>query len=175
MIKKIGIGILILIVGIHAFAATKPDTFRVERTATINAPAETVFALVNDFRQWDTWSPWEKLDPNMKKTHSGSPSGVGAVYAWEGNSDAGAGQMEITESVPPSSVTIDLDFTAPFESSSVTEFTLVPVGDATTVTWSMHGRNQFLGKLMSVFISMDAMVGKDFEEGLANLKARAEE
>ena len=175
MLKKVGIGILVLIIGVLAFAATKPDSFRVERTVTVNAPAETVFALVNDFRQWDTWSPWEKLDPNMKKSHSGSPSGVGAVYAWEGNSDAGAGRMEITESVAPSKVTIDLAFTAPFESSSVTEFTLVPDGDATTVTWAMHGPNQFIGKLMSVFVSMDAMVGKDFEEGLANLKARAEE
>lgn len=178
MIKKVVLGILLLLVaillGILAVAATKPDTFHVEHTATINAPAEAVFPLINDFRRWESWSPWEKLDPNMQRTHSGSPEGVGAVYTWAGNSDAGAGRMEITESEEPTNVTIQLDFTEPFESSNITEFMLQPQGESTTVTWSMHGPNQFIGKVMSVFVSMDAMIGSDFEEGLANLKSRAE-
>ncbi len=178
MIKKIALGIALLlaaiILGILAVAATKPDTFQVERTATVDAPAEAVFPLINDFHRWDSWSPWEKLDPNMARTHSGAESGVGAVYEWEGNSDVGAGRMEITESEAPSKVTIQLDFTEPFESSNITRFTLEPEGETTKVTWAMHGPNQFMGKVMSVFVSMDAMVGKDFEEGLANLTAAAE-
>lgn len=175
MIKKIGIGIAVLIVAVLAFAATKPDTFRVERTASIAAPAEAIFPLINDFREWEGWSPWEKLDPNLKRTFSGSSSGEGAVYAWEGNSDAGAGRMEIVESVEPSKITVDLRFTAPFEANNVTVFSLVPNGESTTVTWVMEGPNPYIGKLMSVFMSMDSMVGKDFEEGLTGLAALAEE
>jgi uncharacterized protein YndB with AHSA1/START domain len=176
--KRILFGLLLVILAavlvVLALATTQPDTFEVRRTATIDAPAEVVFPLVNDFHQWDSWSPWEKLDPNMKKTHGGAASGLGAIYAWEGNSDAGAGQMEIIESEAPSKVTIQLDFTAPFESTSTTEFMLEPDGDATMVTWSMYGPMQFLTKVMCVFVSMDAMIGKDFEEGLASLKAAAE-
>lgn len=179
MLKKIGLGILLLlaavILGILAFASTKPDTFHVERTATISAPAEAIFPLINDFRQWDSWSPWEKLDSAMTKIHSGAATGVGAVYAWEGNSDVGSGKMEITESEAPSKVTIQLDFTEPFESSNITEFSLEPDGNATRVTWAMGGPNQFIGKVMSVFVSMESMIGKDFEEGLANMKGVAEE
>lgn len=178
MVKKILLGILLLlaaaILGILAFATTKPDTFHVERTATINAAPESVFPLINDFRRWDSWSPWEKLDPNMTKTHSGAAEGVGAVYEWEGNSDAGAGRMEIVRSERPSNVAIQLDFTEPFEASNMTEFALQPDDESTIVTWSMHGPNQFAGKVMSVFVSMDAMIGNDFEEGLANLKSEAE-
>lgn len=174
MLKKIGIGVAVVIVAILAFAATKPDTFRVERTASINAPPEAIFPLINDFRKWEAWSPFEKLDPDMTKTYSGPPSGQGAVYEWKGNSDAGAGRMEIAESDEPSKIILNLDFTEPFESNNITEFTLVPEGESTKVTWSMHGPNQFMGKLMSVFVSMDAMIGKDFEEGLDNLAAAVE-
>lgn len=175
MIKKIGIGVAVLIAAIIAFAATKPDTFRVERTATINAPPEAIFPLINDFREWEKWSPFEDLDPDMEKTFGGASSGEGAVYEWSGNSDAGAGRMEIAESDEPKKIIIELDFTEPFESSNITEFTLVPDGDSTQVTWSMHGPNQFIGKLMSVFVSMDSMIGESYEEGLANLATVAEE
>lgn len=174
MIRKIAIGIAVLVGAVIAFAATKPDTFRVERTASINAPPEAIFPLINDFRQWDVWSPFEKLDPDMKKTYSGPPSGEGAVYEWEGNSDAGAGRMEIVESDEPSKIILTLDFTEPLESNNITEFTLVPAAGSTNVTWSMHGPNQFLGKVMTVFISMDDMIGEDFEEGLDNLAAAVE-
>lgn len=174
MLKKIALGVVVLIGALLIFAATRPDTFRVERTASIAAPAETVFPLINDFRNWDSWSPWEKLDPNMERTYSGSSSGEGAVYAWDGNSDAGAGRMEIVESIPPSKVMIQLNFTEPFESSSVTEFTLAPAGDSTSVTWAMYGRNEFIGKLMGIFIGMDSLVGGDFEKGLAAMAAAAE-
>ena len=174
MLKKIALGVVVLIAALLIFAATRPDTFRVERTASINAPAATIFPLINDFRNWDSWSPWEKLDPNMTRTFSGSPRGEGAVYAWDGNSDAGAGRMEIVESIPPSKVTIQLDFTAPFESSNVTEFTLTPSGDSTTVTWAMHGNNEFIGKLMGIFMNMDSLIGGDFEKGLAAMATAAE-
>lgn len=174
MLKKIGIGVLLVLLVVLGLAATKPATFQLQRETTINAPAEKVFALVNDFHNWGEWSPWEKLDPDMKRTYSGPPSGVGSTYEWDGNSGAGTGRMEITNSVMPSKVDIKLDFTAPFESHNITEFTLDSTAAGTHVTWNMHGPNNFLSKLMTVFVSMDKMVGPDFESGLANLKAAAE-
>ena len=174
MFKAIGIVIVVLIAALLAFAATKPDTFRVQREASIKAPPEKIFAVLNDFRRWDAWSPWEKKDPAMKRTFGAATSGKGAVYAWEGNSDVGQGRMEIAESVPPSKVAIKLDFVKPFETHNVVEFTLEPKGDSTNVTWAMQGPNLYIGKLIQVFISMDKMVGKDFETGLSNLKAIAE-
>jgi uncharacterized protein YndB with AHSA1/START domain len=160
--------------GIAAMAARQPAVFRVERSATIEAPPETIFALLNDFRHWPGWSPWEKLDPAMTRTHSGAGSGAGAVYAWEGNKKVGAGRMEITDSQTPSRVTIKLDFSRPFEAHNITELTLEPSGNSTVVRWAMHGPNTFVTKIMGVFMSMDKMVGKDFEAGLANLKGLAE-
>jgi uncharacterized protein YndB with AHSA1/START domain len=162
------LGILLLV------AATKPDAFRIERTASIKAPPEKIFAFINDFHTWGGWSPWEKLDPAMKKTHSGPENGRGAVYEWEGNKQVGKGRMEITEAVPPSKVTIKLDFFKPFEAHNTAEFTMAGQGDATNVTWAMYGRQPFMFKVMSIFMSMDKMIGKDFETGLANLKGLAE-
>ena len=130
--------------------------------------------MLVDFRQWPAWSPWEKLDPDMKRTLSGPASGPGATYAWQGSSKVGAGRMEIKEVTAPSKVEIQLDFIKPFEGHNVTDFTLVPRGDATEVTWLMRGPAPFVSKLMGVFVDMDKMIGKDFEAGLANLKAASE-
>ena len=163
-----------LVAALLIYAATKPDTFRVERTTTVHAPPEIIFPLINDFHQWNAWSPFEQLDPAMVRTHSGAASGEGAVYEWSGNRKAGSGRMEITNSIPNKNVSIRLDFSKPFEAHNRTEFTLEPRGESTVVTWAMHGNNQYIGKLMSVVISMDSMIGKDFEAGLANLKTLAE-
>jgi uncharacterized protein YndB with AHSA1/START domain len=174
VVRSIAIVIVVLLCGVIIFAATKPDTFRVERAMTIKAPPEKIFPLIDDLRQWSAWSPWEKKDPAMKRTHSGARSGKGAVYEWEGNSDVGAGRMQIIESTHPSKIRIKLDFTQPFEAHNTTEFRLEPKGDSTAVTWAMHGPAPFISKVMQVFVSMDSMIGKDFEAGLASLKAVAE-
>jgi carbon monoxide dehydrogenase subunit G len=174
MLKTIAIVVVVLLAAVLVFAATKPDTFRVQRAASIKAPPEKIFPLINDFRSWGAWSPWEKMDPAMKRAYSGAANGKGAVYAWEGNSKVGTGRMEMTESSPPSKVTVKLDFIKPFEAHNIAEFTMEPKGDSTNVTWAMHGPNPYLAKVMQVFMSMDSMVGKDFETGLANLKAVAE-
>lgn len=155
-------------------AASKPDSFRVERKATVKADPGKVFPCINDFHNWAAWSPFEKIDPNMRKTFSGAANGKGAVYEWSGNNKAGTGRMEILESSAPSKVTIKLDFLKPFEGHNTSEFTMSPKGDSTEVTWAMHGPSAFMMKVMHVFVSMDKMMGKDFEEGLANLKAVAE-
>jgi uncharacterized protein YndB with AHSA1/START domain len=159
--------------GVLAYAVTRPDSFRVERSAIVAAPSETVFALLNDFHQWLRWSPWEKLDPEMNRTHSGAERGKGAVYAWSGNKKVGSGRMEILESQSPSRVKIQLDFLTPFEAHNVTTFTLEPVAGGTRVHWQMEGPHTFMTKVMCVFVSMDKMVGKDFEAGLANLQREA--
>jgi carbon monoxide dehydrogenase subunit G len=174
MLKIIAIVVAVLIAAVLIFAATKPDIFRVQRAANIKAPPEKIFALINDFKRWETWSPWEKKDPAMKRTYGAATSGKGAVYAWEGNKDVGQGRMEIAESSPPSKVTIKLDFVKPFEGHNIVEFTLGPNGDTTNVTWAMQGDTPYFAKIIHVFINMDRMVGKDFETGLANLKAAAE-
>jgi uncharacterized protein YndB with AHSA1/START domain len=174
MIKKTLIVLAVLLTAVMVLAATKADTFHVERTVWIKAPPEKVFPLINDFHNWGSWSPWEKLDPTMKRTHSGAASGKGAVYAWEGNNDVGQGRMEIRDEAPPSRVTIQLDFLKPFEAHNVAAFTLEPKGEFTTVRWAMDGPNSYFAKVMQVFVSMDSMVGKDFENGLANMKAIAE-
>lgn len=174
MLKKLLLLVVILLAALLAYASTKPDTFRVQREATIQAPPTRIFALLNDFHAWEAWSPWQKLDPAMKQTHGGAAAGVGAIYAWEGNSDVGKGRMELTASTPPSRLTIQLDFLEPFEAHNTTEFLLEPNGAGANVTWVMHGPSPFLSKVMSVFVDMDAMIGKDFEQGLANLRAVAE-
>ena len=178
MIKTIALIVVALLVvvigGVLAYAATKPDTFRVQRTTTIQAPPERVFPLLEDFRTWGTWSPYEGKDPAMKRTYRGSAKGKGAVYAWEGDKNVGTGSMEIADTTPPSRVTLKLDFTKPFEAHNMVDFTLEPKGDSTTVTWAMHGPVPYMAKIMHVLINMDRMVGKDFEVGLANLKAVAE-
>jgi uncharacterized protein YndB with AHSA1/START domain len=174
MLKKIALVIVVLVAALLAFAATKPDSFRVQRTASIKAPPEKIFPLISDLKRWNAWSPWEKLDPAMKRTHSGAASGKGAVYEWAGNGEVGAGRMEIVAAAPPSALKIKLDFLKPFEAHNFAEFTLEPNGDGTNVTWAMYGPNTYVSKLMSVFFSMDSMVGKYFETGLANLKAATE-
>ncbi len=174
MIRAILIAVALPAVGILVYASTKPDTFRVQRSATIKAPPDKLFPLINDFRTWTAWSPYEKKDPAMKRTFGATTSGKGAVYAWDGNKEIGQGSMEILESSAPSEVRVKLDFVKPFEAHNVVDFTLKPEGDATRVTWAMHGPAPFTSKLMQVFLDMDRMVGTDFEAGLANLKALAE-
>lgn len=174
ILSILGAGLLVLIAGVLIVAATRPDTFRVQRSASIKAPPEKIFVFINEFDRWGAWSPYEKKDPAMKRTRGGPAAGTGAVYAWEGDKNVGVGRMEIADSTPPSKVTIKLDFTKPFEAHNIVEFTMVPRGDATQVTWTMHGPQPYLGKLIGIFLNMDKMVGADFEAGLANLKAAAE-
>jgi carbon monoxide dehydrogenase subunit G len=166
--------VLVVIAALLLYAATRPDSFRVERSTSILATPDKVFAFVNDFHQWSVWSPWEKLDPNLKRTHGGATSGKTATYAWEGNNKVGQGRMEIVDTAPPGRIVIKLDFLKPFEAHNTAEFTFLPEGSGTRVNWAMHGPANFMTKLMGVFMSMDKMVGKDFETGLANLKAAAE-
>jgi uncharacterized protein YndB with AHSA1/START domain len=172
--KIIAVVVAVALATVPVLAATKPDSFEVQRSATIQAPPEKVFALINDFKQWDAWSPWEHKDPAMKRTYGPTTSGKGAYYGWDGNSEVGQGSMEIAESVPPSRVAIKLDFVKPFEGHNTADFTLVPQGNATVVTWKMHGPSPFITKVIQVFCDMDAMIGKDFEAGLAGLKTLAE-
>ena len=174
MLKIIGISVVVLIAGVLALAATRPDVFRVQRTQSIKAPPEKVFALINDFKAWTAWSPWEKKDPAMKRTYGATTSGKGATYAWAGNKDVGEGSMEIAESILPSKIALKLDFLKPFEAHNTVEFTLEPKGDSTNVTWAMQGPTPYFAKIVHVFVDMDSMVGKDFESGLANLKAAVE-
>jgi len=172
MLKKIALAVAVLIVAVLAFAATKPDSFRVQRTQSIQAPPERILPLISDLHAWSAWNPFEK-DPAMKKTYSGAASGRGAVYEWDGNSQVGAGRMEILD-VTPQKVTIKLDFTRPLEGHNTAELTLVPRGNATDVTWAMYGPSPYISKLMSVFFNMDTMIGKEFETGLGKLKTIAE-
>jgi uncharacterized protein YndB with AHSA1/START domain len=159
---------------LFVIAARRPDEFAVRRTADIRAPAETVFGLINDFRQWPRWSPWEKLDPNLNRTLSGSEAGRGSVYEWQGNKQVGAGRMEILDSVPHTRVDIKLSFFKPFKAENRSTFTITPVDGASRVLWEMTGTNNFMFKLMGLFMNMDKMVGNDFEKGLAAMKAEAE-
>ena len=174
MVGPILIGAGTVIAGILGYAASRPSEFRVERSAHIDAPPDRVFAKINDFHQWPSWSPWEELDPAMTRTHSGAASGQGAVYEWSGNKKVGQGRMEITEAVPSKKVGIKLDFISPFQVHNTTEITLTPSGSGTDVNWSMLGANNFMMKVMGVFMNMDKLVGKDFEKGLAKLKAQVE-
>jgi uncharacterized protein YndB with AHSA1/START domain len=174
MIKKIAIAAVVILAVILGLAMTKPDTFTVERKVVIKAPPEKIVPLISDFHNWASWSPWEHLDPKMQRTFSGAASGKGAVYAWKGNSDVGEGRMEVTDVAVPNKVAIKLDFIAPFASSNVTDFTLTPEGDSTTVTWHMQGPMQMTTRIISVFTSMEKMIAPDFEKGLAQMKAVAE-
>lgn len=175
MLQIIVIVVVVLIVALLLYAGTRPGSFKVERSAGIKAPPERIFALIDDFHQWAVWSPYEKLDPAMKRSFEGPVSGVGAVYAWDGNSKAGAGRMEITQSTPASKIAIQLDFSRPFEGHNIAEFTFVPNGEVTTVHWSMHGPSPFMHKLMGMFFNLDHFIGRDFETGLNNLKAATEQ
>ena len=176
IIAVIAAVIAIAVAIVLILAATKPDTFSVQRATTVNAPPEKIFPLINDFHQWGTWSPWENRDPAMKRSYSGAASGKGAVYGWDGNKNAGTGRMEIIDASSPSKIVIKLDFIKPFEAHNIAEFTMLPQGNAgpTKVNWVMHGPAPFMSKVMQVFMNMDRMIGKDFETGLANLKSGAE-
>jgi hypothetical protein len=174
MAITIAVVVLALIAVVLALAASKPSEFAVQRTTRIVAPPERIFPHIADFRRWEAWSPWEKMDPAMRKTYGGAPAGLGSVYEWEGNSKVGKGRMEMIDVAAPSSATVKLDFLKPFEAHNTARFTLVPAGAGTDVTWSMSGPSPFVTKVMGVFMNMDQLVGKDFERGLASLKTVSE-
>ena len=165
--------LVVLLAGVLGYAATRPDTLRVERSTTINAPADKIAPLISDLHRWKEWSAYETKDPGMTRTYSGANAGVGAVYTWEGDSNVGSGRMEIV-AASAARVRIKLDFTAPLEGHNVAEFALEPSGNSTNVRWVMEGPSPYIGKVLGLFIDMDKMVGQDFETGLANLKAIAE-
>lgn len=169
------LGVLaLLVVAVLLAAAIRPDSFRIERSTVVNAPPGRIFSLIDDFHAWGSWSPWEKLDPGLRRTHSGAASGKGSVYEWEGNPKVGSGRMEILESSPPSRLLIKLDFLKPFEAHNQAEFVFAAEGPSTRVTWAMTGPQAFPMKLMGLFMNMDRMVGSDFEKGLASIKQIAE-
>lgn len=178
MVKKIIVAIVVIfatfVAGLCIAASMQSADFKITRSASYAASPEKVFEQINDFHKWEAWSPWAKLDPTVKVTHSGSPSGVGASYAWVGNSDVGEGKMTITQSHPNEHIAIDLDFTAPFAAKNLTEFAIKGEGDKTSVTWSMAGKKNFVMKLFSLFFDMDKAVGADFEKGLAQMKTVVE-
>jgi len=173
--SKVLLVLVVLLGGAAAYVATRPDTYHVERSTTVDAPATTVFAQIDDFSVWKEWSPWEKKDPAMKRTLGTTTSGVGATYAWEGNKEVGKGKMTITASSPGEKVGEKLEMFEPFASTSDIAFTMQAESPTTTkVTWAMDGKHNFMSKAFSVIKPMDGMIGKDFEEGLANLKKVAE-
>jgi Polyketide cyclase / dehydrase and lipid transport len=174
MIWKILIALVVIVVGLVAVIALQPARYRVSRSATIAAPALVVFAQVNDFHRWAAWSPWEKIDPAMKRTYEGPPAGVGASYTWAGNGEVGEGRMTIVESRPSDLIQVKLEFVKPFAGTSVAEFTFKPEGDRTQVTWSMTGDKNFIAKAIHLVMSMDRMIGDQFDKGLAAMKTVAE-
>ncbi|MDR3470185.1 MAG: SRPBCC family protein [Devosia sp.] len=174
MLWTILIAIVAIIAAFLIYVAMKPNAFRLERSIVINAPAERIFPLVDNFHNWRQWSPFEGLDPNLKRSYSGPESGVGAVYAYEGNNRAGAGRMEIRESVAGGKVLASLDFSRPFVAHNFAEFTFRPSAGSTVVNWAMYGPSPFMSKLFTTFMSLDSMIGKHFDEGLANLKRVSE-
>jgi hypothetical protein len=175
IIAIIAVVLAVAIAIVLILAAAKPDRFSVQRAAAVKAPPEKIFSLINDFHRWGTWSPWENKDPAMKRTYSGAESGKGAVYAWDGNKNVGSGRMEILDASSPSKIVINLDFFKPFEAHNTAEFTMLPQGATTHLTWVMRGPAPFMSKLMQVFMNFDRMIGKDFEAGLASLKKLAEQ
>ncbi len=170
VIVIIAVVLAIAIAAVLVFAATKPDTLRVQRSMAINAPPERIFPLIADFHQWPHWSPYEHKDPAMKRTYDGAERGKGAIYTWDGNKNVGSGRMEILEAEAPQKIVIKLDFFTPIEGHNTAEFTMLPQGNGTQVTWLMHGPARFVTKLFQVVMNLDNMIGKDFEAGLANLK-----
>ena len=169
--------LIVIVVAVAFFlllGLTGPATFRIMRQADYRATSGALFGQLNDFHNWAAWSPWDKMDPAMQRKYSGPNSGVGAKYAWVGNKKVGEGNMEITNSEPNRSVQLDLHFLKPFQADNVTEFTIVPNGDLTTLIWEMRGQRPFFIRMMRLFMDMDKMVGKDFENGLANLRSVVE-
>ena len=176
IVTIVAVVLAIAVALVLVLASMKPDTFGVQRMAVVQAPAERIFPLINDFRRWAGWSPWEHRDPAMKRTYSGPDSGRGSAYAWDGNKNVGSGRMEILDATSPSKIVIKLDFFKPFEGHNTAEFSFAPERDAsaTSITWVMHGPASFMTRVMQVFMNFDKMIGKDFEAGLANLKRLAE-
>ena len=174
MIKTVLLVVVAAIALLLAYAATRPDTFRVERSRVIAAPPEQLYGLIHNLRQFNTWNPYARKDPAMKADYSGAAAGPGAVFDFHGNKEVGRGRISITGASVPSSVTMQLDMWEPFEGHNEVTFTLAPDGAGTKVTWAMHGPSAFITKLMGIFFNMDQMIGKDFEAGLANLKQLAE-
>lgn len=166
---------MVLIAAILIFAANKPNTFRIQRSILIQAPPDKVFVLIDNLHNWSRWAPQDREDRALNRTFSGAPSGTGAISNWEGKGSSGKGRMLISESAPPSKITIQVDFEKPFAAHNINEFVLEPAGEQTNVTWTMHGPNLFIMKLMSVFANIDKTMGKHFEDGLQNLKAVAEQ
>ena len=169
--KNIALVLVVILAGLAGFIATRPSEFLIVRSRTLAAPPEVVHAYVNDFHKWVEWSPWEKIDPAMKREYSGAPAGAGASYSWLGNDEVGEGRMTITESRAPESVVIRLEFLKPFPATNTAEFFILDGGLGTEVTWSMTGHNNFLAKAFGLFMNMDKRVGGDFEKGLAELDA----
>ena len=169
MIKKVLLGLVAVIAIILVIASFQSDDLNVTRSATIAAPPEALFKVVNDFRQWDAWSPWSKLDPNMKKSLEGPPEGVGAVYRWSGNNEVGEGSTHLIESKPNEKIGMKLEFVRPFSGTSDVQFTFAPEGAGTKVTWAMQSKKPFIGKVMGMFMDCEKMCGDQFSEGLANL------
>ena len=174
ILLKTGLTLAALAATGAALIALRPSQLRVTRRASIAAPPAAVFAQVNDFRKWQAWSPWAKRDPGMATHYTGAPAGVGAVYAWAGNREVGEGRMTITESRPHELIRISLEFMKPFAATHTAEFTFAPDGGGTAVTWTMTGQNGFIGKAIGLVMSMDRMIGGDFESGLAGIKQQAE-
>lgn len=164
----------LVVVAVLIYVAMRPDTFRVERHIVIDRPPAAIFALIDDFHQWRLWSPWEELDPALQRSYRGAGKGVGAIYEWEGNKKAGKGHMEITREQPPTHVTVDLTFLRPFRAENNAAFDLEPDGGRTRVSWAIYGPLPFMSKLFGLFVSMEGLIGKDFERGLEKLKAVAE-
>lgn len=174
MMLKVLIGVVVVLAVLSVVIAMQPDTFRVERSVAIAASPERAYSQVVDFHQWSSWSPWEKVDPDMKRTYAGAPSGVGAVYSWAGNGKAGEGRMTIEEAAAPSKISIKLEFIKPFQATNLAAFVFTPTAAGSTVTWSMDGKNNFFSKAFHLVMNMDKLVGGDFEKGLAAMKANAE-
>lgn len=174
MLKWVLLGLGGVIAVFLIVVAMQPSDFKIERSATMRAPAPAAFAQVNDLQNWRAWSPWEKVDPALKRQYDGPSAGAGAVYAWQGNKDVGEGRMTITESRPAELVRIKLEFFKPFAATNQTDFIFKPAGDSTTVTWTMTGQNNFLSKAICLFVDMDKMVGGMFDQGLTQMKSVVE-
>lgn len=174
MLKKILIALVVLVAIFAVVVAMQPADFRYERKMTMNAAPETIFPLVNNFHQWEGWSPWAKIDPDAKTSYEGPDEGVGAIFKWDGNKNVGTGRMTVVESEPNERINIKLDFFKPFEGTHTAEFTFAPAGTQTEVSWSMYGRNDFIGKAMGLIIDCEKMMGDMFNQGLAAIKAIAE-
>jgi uncharacterized protein YndB with AHSA1/START domain len=175
MILKIIIVVVVLVAAVLAYAATRPDRFRVQRSIVVNAPPEKIFALINDFHNWDSWAPQDQQDPTMHRTYSGPTEGKGAVSEWSGSGSTGKGRMTIVESVPPQMVSITVDFVKPFEAHNMNQFALEPAEGGTKVTWSIDASNLYLMRVMGIFVNMQKEFGKHMESGLTSLQTFAEQ